>query len=154
MVGGSKWPAPRLRRCVFFGFLAAALILCPEAAPARDWGPMKIFGPADQAAAVEECARTFARDYAPGVEIFSGPPDQWLRRAKVSADVLFGGAGFALDEFAGGHSCLVDGASRAEFGGGWPVYATHFVKHEEAARRFIDFLRSPACRPLWTHVED
>ncbi len=136
-----------VRGGILGGLLVGFMLLAPTTVAARDWGPMKVFGPPDQAAAVKECARIFGRDYDPGVVVFAGPKEDWLRQAKVSADVIFGGAGFSLDEFAAAHSCLVDAASRAEFAGGWPVYATHFVKHKEAARRFIEFLQSPACRP-------
>ncbi len=54
-------------------------------------------GPQD---AMEEGAKLFAKKMSVPVKVTAGPEAKWIKQAKQSADVIFGGAEYMLTQFA------------------------------------------------------
>jgi accessory colonization factor AcfC len=71
-----------------------------------------VYGPGGPAAAMEECAKVFARKTSIDVKVNAGPDAGWIDQAKQNADVVFGGAEYMLTQFSMQHPGLIDSSTR------------------------------------------
>lgn len=97
--------------------LALALItslvpsLVAQEAPRRT---LHVYGPGGPLAPMQEAAERFGRARGVRVVVTGGPEAQWIDRAKLDADLIYGGAEYMLSQFAMKHPDLVDGSTREE----------------------------------------
>lgn len=89
---------------VFIGMLPGFLKAQPDT--------LFVYGPGGPAAAMEECAKVFARKTAIAVKVNAGPEAGWIEQAKHNADIVFGGAEYMLTQFSMQHPGLIDSSTR------------------------------------------
>lgn len=53
---------------------------------------VRVYGPGGPAPAMKEAAKTFQKQSGVRVEVTAGPTDQWIRKARKDADVIFSGS--------------------------------------------------------------
>ena len=60
---------------------------------------LNIYGPGGPYRPMSECAEQFESMTAIRVVVTKGTPQQWIERAKIDADMIYGGAEYMLDDF-------------------------------------------------------
>lgn len=100
----------RVRNSGFLAATAALLALARPAAAQPD--TLRVYGPGGPQGPMQEAADSFARAQGVPVRVVAGPEAQWLERAKLNADLVFGGAEYMLTQFALAHPGLLDERSR------------------------------------------
>lgn len=71
-----------------------------------------VYGPGGPLAPMKECAEAFSKQLNAEVVVTAGPESQWIERAKMDADIIFGGAEYMLTDFALKYPTLVDAKTR------------------------------------------
>jgi accessory colonization factor AcfC len=62
--------------------------------------PVHAYGPGGPAPAMKEAAAAFEKKSGVRVEVTAGPADQWMKKAKRDADVIFSGSEHMMTSFA------------------------------------------------------
>lgn len=73
-----------------------------------------VYGPGGPLGPMKECAEAFSKQRHVEVVVTAGPESQWIERAKMDADVIFGGAEYMLTDFVLKYPTLVDAKTRTE----------------------------------------
>lgn len=95
-----------------FLLLAAAIFFSFNSFAQTD--TLYVYGPGGPQAAMEDCAKAFAKKYNIPVKVTAGPEDKWIDIAKQNADVVFGGAEYMLTQFATKHKGFLDSTTTTE----------------------------------------
>ncbi|HEU4521116.1 MAG TPA: substrate-binding domain-containing protein [Thermoanaerobaculia bacterium] len=60
---------------------------------------VRVYGPGGPAPAMKEAAKAFQKQTGIRVEVIAGPTDQWIRKARKDADVIFSGSENMMTSF-------------------------------------------------------
>lgn len=80
-------------------FWFSLFVLWFMAGPARAAEVIHVYGPGGPAPAMKEAAKAFEKNTGIRVHVTAGPTDQWMRKAKKDADVIFSGSENMMTSF-------------------------------------------------------
>ena len=97
-------------------FLAAALVffLSINLQLAAQQPVLHVYGPGGPLGPLQECADLFSAANQVKVVVTASPDPRWFSQAQQDADLIFGGAGYMLTEFASRRPEILDEKSRVE----------------------------------------
>ena len=93
---------------------ALMFLLCTSLQIAAQQPVLHVYGPGGPLGPLQECADLFSTANQVKVVVTASPEPQWFSQAQSDADLIFGGAEYALTDFALRQPAMLDEKSRVE----------------------------------------